>query len=118
MAWQEADRQLSEAEAAHAKSLGTYYPSRDDADFERSRCAIEVAEHAIDLAVDVVGRDALVAVLARGAIPPPAMAASSAETSAQLAKLHNGDYLASIAAPVMPVLERMTVQSAVEWCTA
>lgn len=118
VAWQEADRQLAAAEAAHKKSLGTYYPGRDDADFERSRCAIEVAERAIDLAADVVGRDALMAVLARDAKQPSAaMATSATETSAQLAKLYNCDYLTSIAAPVMPALARMTVQSAVEWCT-
>ena len=115
VAWQQTHRQLETAESEHATALGAYYPSRDRADFDLGRRAIEVAEQALEASGGTISTAALAQVIGRNRAPSQRISNAAAQAVAHLASFRNSE-LASRVGSTMLALEGTDLQAVADWC--
>ena len=115
VAWQQAHRQLETAESEHAAALGTYFPSRDRADFDLCERAIEVAQQALAASGGAISTSALEAAIGRNRTPSQHLADAAAWAVAHLASFRNSE-LASRVGTTMLGLEGTDLRAVADWC--
>ena len=115
VAWQQAHQQLETAESEHAAALGAYYASRDRADFDLGRRALEVAEQALEASGGTISTTALAQAIGRNRAPSQRISNAAAQAVALLASFRNSE-LASRVGPTMLALEGTDLQAVADWC--
>jgi len=114
ISWQTTAEELSDAEERHSDSLGSYYPDKDNVDFDAITEAAELAKRAIEIAGDEITADGLASQLSKDAQREHDLSRPSEAIQETLDQLRSSPMAAWLTSQ-LSTLESTPINLAIKW---